>query len=226
MEKIKKWFSTKTGKVVGVIALLMILGAVASSGDKKSPSSASAQPAVATPAPIDPAKLAADKARLAELKTKFTYKYDEFNKVGWYMAKSQNPSNLFDDQVLMVEVNNTGYAYLEDQYYGNDWIFHTRLDVKVGDDVYQTEDIPTYDKNNAQNNTAGKVWEDISYVNGKDNGVIKAIGESGDQTVKVRFDGGSNVYDFTLAKRDQQAIEDAYELSNLIKETGDTGTQS
>lgn len=224
MEKIKKWFGTTTGKVVGVIAILMIIGAVSGSDDKKSPSSGSTKSTVATAAPVDPVKLEADKARLAELKKKFDYKYDEFEKKGWYMAKTQAVANIYNSQMLGVHVNNVGYAYLEDQYYGSDWIFHTRTEVKIGEAIYKTDDIQTYDDNNSTNNSGGSVWENISYTAERDNGIIKAIAESEDQPVKVRFAGGSGgVKDFTLTKRDQQAIKDAYELSNLIKSTGDTG---
>lgn len=227
MEKIKKWFGTNTGKVVGVLAVLMIIGAVSSSDDKKSPSSGSTKSTVATAAPVDSAKLAADKARLAELKTKFNYKYDEFEKKGWYEAKSQVVANTWNSQMLKVNVNNAGYAYLEDQYYGDDWLFHTRAEVKIGDAIYKTDDVETFDPNNSQNNSGGSVWENISYTAGRDNGIIKAIAESGDTPVKVRYTGGrEGVKDFTLTKRDQQAIKDAYELSNLIIETGDTGVTS
>jgi hypothetical protein len=41
--------------------------------------------------------------------------------------------------------------------------------------------------------------------------------------VKVRFNGDHGVKDFTLSKRDQQAIKDAYQLSDLITKVGDTG---
>jgi hypothetical protein len=174
--------------------------------------------------PVDPAKIEADKKQLADLKTKFNYDYDEFEKKGWYEAKTQVVANTFDKKMLRVRVNNVGYAYLEDQYYGDDWIFHTHVEVKIGDAVYKSEDIASYDPNNSRHNSSGSVWEAISYTGGKDNGIIKAIAESGDAPIKVRFTGGEGVSDFTLAKRDQQAIKDAYQLSNLIKSTGDTGT--
>lgn len=227
MEKVKKFFATTTGKVIGIFIILVIVGGIASSDDKKSPSSGSTKLTVATAAPVDPAKLAADKARLAELKTKFNYKYDEFEKKGWYEAKSQVASTTFNSQVLEVRVNNAGYSYLEDRYYGDDWLFHTRAEVKIGDAIYKTDDIQTYDDNNSSWNSGGHVWESISYTAGRDNGIIKAIAESGDQPIKVRFTGGSDgVKDFTLTERDRQAIKNAYELSNLIISTGDTGTTS
>ncbi len=224
MENIKKFLSTTKGKVIGVIFVLVVLGMVSGATEKKSSSGESPKTATATAAPVDPAKLAADKTRLAELKTKFNYKYDEFEKKGWYEAKSQIVANTFNSQVLQVMVNNAGYSYLQDRYYGDDWLFHTRAEVKIGDAIYKTDDIQTYDDNNSSWNSGGSVWESISYTAGRDNGIIKAIAESGDTPVKVRFTGGSSgVKDFTLTERDRQAIKNAYELSNLIISTGDTG---
>ncbi len=218
------WFKKPWGIVLIVVLGIMVLGAISGATEKKSSSGESPKTATATAAPVDPAKLATDKARLAELKTKFNYKYDEFEKKGWYEAKSQVVANTFNTQMLKVNVNNKGYSYLEDQYYGDDWLFHTHVEVKIGDAIYKSDDVETFDPNNSQNNSGGSVWENISYTADRDNGIIKAIAESGDTPIKVRYTGGSGgVKDFTLTKRDQQAIKDAYELSNLIISTGDTG---
>ena len=176
--------------------------------------------AIANPVPVDPAVLEADKKRLTVLKTKFNYKYDEFEKIGWYENKNQTSENSWNRKLLRVLVNSEGYAYLEDRYYGDDWIFHTYAKVIVGGETYESTSISITDSNNSEYNGSGSVWERISYTGGRDNGIIKAIAESGDNAVKVRFVGNQSVSDFVLADRDQQAIKDAYELSELIKKIG------
>ncbi|MFA6430451.1 MAG: hypothetical protein WC229_00975 [Candidatus Paceibacterota bacterium] len=163
----------------------------------------------------------ADKERLEVLKKNFNYDYDEFEKKGWYQHKDQIANNSFDRTFLKVIVNSSGYSYLADQYYGDDWIFHTRVEVLVGDKKYQTSDIPFYDPNSSHTNGSGSVWELISYTADRDNGIIKAIVENSDDTVKVRFTGGEGIKDITLSKKDQQAIKDSYELARLIKEASD-----
>jgi hypothetical protein len=225
MEKFKKMFATRKRKIIGVIVVLFILTVIIPSfSDQKTSSSETKTTAQITPSiPIDPAILEANKKQLADLKTKFNYKYDEFEKKGWYEAKTQNVDNTFNTQMLKVHINNVGYAYIEDQYYGDDWIFHTRIEVKIGDAIYKSEDIQSYDPNNVRTNTGGVVWETISYTGDKDNGIFKAIANSGDTVIKVRFAGDRGVKDFTLSKRDQQAIKDAYQLSDLIKKVGDNG---
>jgi hypothetical protein len=209
--------------IIATISILVVIGIIGSgwSGSASAPASGLVSNTQATPMPVDPAVLAADKSRLAELKTKFNYTYDEFEKKGWYENKSQVVASTWNKKILRVRVNNSGYAYLEDQYYGDNWIFHTRVEMKIGSAIYKSDDIPSYDPNNATSNSGGSVWETISYTNDRDNGIIEAIAKSGDAPVLVRFAGDHGVFDFTLATRDRQAIKDSYELSTLIRELGD-----
>lgn len=213
--------TVKIQKIVGVAILVVFAGwLMVSTFSNSVETSKTTAPETEVSAPLDPVALEAGKKRLAELKTKFSYEYDEFQKTGWYSAKSQVVGNTFDDAVLRIHVNHVGYMYISDQYYGDNWIFHTHVEVKVGDTLYKSADIPSYDPSNTTNNSSGSVWEFISYTNGRDNGIINAIAKSGDTSIKVRFSGGQGVHDFTLTKRDQQAIKDAYELSELIKKIG------
>ncbi|MES2023111.1 MAG: hypothetical protein V4439_00310 [Patescibacteria group bacterium] len=171
-------------------------------------------------APLDPATLKAYKERLEILKRNFNYDYDEFEKDGLYIHKNQTTDNSYNRNYLSVTVGSDGNLCLESNYFGEDWIFHTRVQVKIGDTVYETENISISDPNNLENNGSGSVWEKILYTNGRDNGIIKAIAESGDAIIKVRFTGGSGLKDITLSKKDQQAIKDSYEIADLIRKVG------
>lgn len=177
----------------------------------------------ATDVSLDPATRKIMEDRLVVLKKNFNYKYDEFEKKGWYTHKDQTVQNSYNRNYLGVMVNNVGYAYLESNYYGSSWIFHTGVEVKIGDTVHKTEDIPSYDKNNVRTVLSGDVSEIISYTSGKDNGVLQAIATSGENVVRVRFSGNENIKDITLSQKDKQAIKDSYELFELIKKLGDTG---
>lgn len=172
-------------------------------------------------AKVNAAQLEENKKRLAVLKKNFKYKEDEFNKTGWYTHKNQTVDNSWNRKCLKAHVNSNGYIYLEDQYYSEDWIFHSRIEVKIGDNIYKSEDVPTYSEDNKTENSSGSVWENVSYTGDKDNGIIKAIAESVDKPVKVRFIGREYYSDFTLSNKDKQAIKDSYELSNLIKKIGE-----
>jgi hypothetical protein len=154
------------------------------------------------------------------LKKNFVYKKDEFNNIGWYIQKSQTVDASWNRKCLKTHVNSDGYIYLEDQYYADDWIFHTSIQVKIGDSIYNSEVIETFNANNKTENSGGSVWENINYTDGKDNGIIKAIASNVGKEVKVRFNGKEYYSDFTLSTRDKQAIKESYELSELIKKVG------
>lgn len=158
-----------------------------------------------------------NKKRLGVLKKNFKFKQDEFNNVGWYTHKYQTVENTWNRKCLITHVNSTGYIYLESQYYADDWLFQTRIEVKIGDKIFKSEDVPTYSDDHKTENSGSSIWENISYTGDKDNGIIKAIAESGDIPVKVRFIGKYH-YDFTLSSKDKQTIKDSYELSQLIKQ--------
>lgn len=158
-----------------------------------------------------------NKKRLGVLKKNFKFKQDEFNNVGWYTHKYQTVENIWNRKCLKTRVSSTGYIYFESHYYADDWLFHTRIEVKIGDKIFKSEDVPTYSDDNRTENSGGSIWENVSYTGDNDNGIIKAIAESGDTPVKVRFIGKYYYDDFTLSSKDKQAIKDSYELSQLIK---------
>lgn len=153
------------------------------------------------------------KARMELLKKNFKYKYDEFKKIGFYSHKNQYTNR----KCLITTINSEGYIYLTSLYHADNWIFHTRIEVKIGDQIYKSGEVPTYNEDNITQNDGGYVWEQVRYMNEIDNGIIKAISESGKNEIKVRFIGGKFHNDITLNKKDKQAIIDSYELSQLIK---------
>lgn len=157
-----------------------------------------------------------DEIRFKELVKNFDYKKDEFSGKGWYRHKIHNLNNILHKNCLFVHVNSTGYYYLEDQYYDTDWIFHTKIEVKIGNTVYRSKEIPTYNEDNVTENYGGYVWENISYTSGGDKGIVKAIAENDTVKIKVRFIGRQYNSDFTLSEKDKKAIKESYELSCLI----------
>lgn len=152
---------------------------------------------------------------IARLKAKFNFKKDEFDNSGWYTHKIFGSSSNYR-KTLKTHVNESGYIYLESQWYDEDWLFHTNVQVKVNDIVYKSDVIETYDKNNVRQNDGGVVWENISYINNGDNGIIQAIAVS-EGTVKIRFEGREFRRDITLPEKDRQAIKECYALAQALK---------
>lgn len=208
----KPWYKKTWVIVVGVFLLLILIGNFAGGSKQTSNVNSTNLENVK----VDSSKIFTTKDSMDLVKTKsnFSYKNDEFQKVGWYTHKLENTSNR---NTLMAKVNSTGYIYLEDQFYGEDWIFHTHVEVKIGDNIYKSDDVKGSD--NERENSGGDVWETITYSNGKDNGILQAIAENSDKQIKVRFVGDQHISDFILSTSDKNIIRDSYNLSNLIKKS-------
>ncbi|MGR6086881.1 MAG: hypothetical protein ACU4F9_01780 [Arcticibacter sp.] len=151
-----------------------------------------------------------------KLKASFKYKYDDIREIGWYTHNSQNGSKTWYRSCLLIHVRNDGYMYMEDQYYADEWLFHESITVKIGDSLYFSETVPTYDSSNKTQNDGGKIWENISYTDA-DNYILKAIAEAGDQEVKIRFNGREYISDKILSSTDKKAIKEGYALSEALK---------
>lgn len=153
--------------------------------------------------------------RIKKVATNFKLEQDEFSDNGWYTHKvwqqgypSKNGLSCF--------VNTKGFIYLVSHYYGDDWIFQEKSIVKIGDQIMETQNVPSYDDNNKKDNSGGSVWETLNYMQSED--ILKAISHAGDKPIKVRLEGRQNIKDFTLSKIDQRAIADSYKLAQLIQQ--------
>lgn len=155
-----------------------------------------------------------NKKAFENLKRKFTYKKDEFKDIGFYTHKTWG-KNWKNRCTLTSDVNSSGYVWLNSNYSREDWLFHTRIIVKIGDETIRSEEVPTYSDNHRTDNAGGRVWEVITYND--DKGILKAIAENSDKKIKVRFEGDKYYHDVTLSSKDKLALKDCYELGQLIK---------
>lgn len=174
--------------------------------------------------------------KLKLLKAKFTFSKDEFKDIGWYTHRNESREEQetirtpgypavtlkkywFEGSHLATRVNSKGYIYLKSYYWGRDWLFHTRVRVKIGDSVLTSDTIPSYSDDNIRESSGGKVWETIHFTRGRGNGILEAIANNVEKVIKVRFEGDKYYDDMTLSQGDKEAIRDSWELSKLIKTT-------
>jgi hypothetical protein len=153
---------------------------------------------------------------LARLKKKFVFKADKIYGGGWYTHRSQTVDDTFNRTYLYAPVNDKGDVYLETQYYGDDWIFHTQVVVRIGSDVLESASIPSYDPAISHDNSGGSVWEHIAFTDGRDHGILEAIARNADKPILVRLVGKYDK-EFSLSARDKYAIRDSFELAILLR---------
>ena len=118
---------------------------------------------------------------------------------------------------LKAHVREDGFIYLESQWYGKDWIFHSHIKVKVGQLLLSSPKVESYNKYNKQQYSGDTFWENVYYLESGDNGIIQAIADSTAKPVKVRFEGRKFHRDTYLTPEEKQSIRESHELSEVLK---------
>ncbi|AEI50465.1 hypothetical protein [Runella slithyformis] len=179
---------------------------------------------IAEPIPLTKPKVisvrAGEKAfyqkKLAGMTNNFTLDKDDFQDKGWYTHKNFG-KKAAGRKTLKAHVREDGFICLESQWYGNDWIFHNHIKVRVGSLILSSPKVETYDRNNKQESTGSHYWENIYYRETGDNGIIQAIADSTSKPVKVRFEGRKFNHDIVLTHEEKRSLKESHELSEILK---------
>ena len=173
----------------------------------------------ATARVVDSVALRADRRALDLLKRQFTFKRDEVRGGGTYtpLATSKGRATR-----LHCTVTAAGAGALFTVYGGEDWLFHDRAIVRIGDDVLQTSSVPTSaDQNYQKALNNGRVAEIVVFAGGsQDGGVMRAIAAADTETIRVRLEGRQRQHDFTLSDASRRSIRNCVRLVDLIKAVG------
>jgi hypothetical protein len=141
------------------------------------------------------------------LKSGFLFEKDpEYDDIGKYVDRQQKLENKLQRSYIRISVNEMGELSLASVYYGSHAIHHSRLKVsKAGGDYTETQDIPFDGGTNYSFVDLGMTTEVVTYVNGKDNGVIQFIYNNKDATLKAEYAGGKK-YNITISQGDKNAL--------------------
>lgn len=145
------------------------------------------------------------------------FKPDEIEGGGWYGHVNQTTENSWNRNYLDAPVNATGRVYLRSNFYGDTWIFHEKLVVRVGETRLESGVIPGYSDQNHRTNSGGSVWETLHFTLVSDGGIMDAIAAAPEATVRVRFQGDENYHDIVLSSRDKRAIAESVEFGNVLR---------
>ncbi|WP_428662579.1 hypothetical protein [Runella sp.] len=156
------------------------------------------------------------KKKLAKMIGSFTFTKDDFQDKGWYTHMDFG-KKAAGRKTLKAHVREDGFIYLESQWYGNDWIFHNQVKVRVGSLILSSPKVETSSKYNKQAGTGNNFWENVYYLETGDNGIIQAIADSTSKPVKVRFEGRKFNHDIVLTAEEKQSIKASHELSEVLK---------
>lgn len=152
-------------------------------------------------------------AIVKSLKSKFVKKEDEFNKSIFFYHKDIYSKYFLNRNTIYACIREDGTYYLVSNYYGEDWVFHQSIQVKIDDLVLSTEELPYNSDASFRDNKGGVVWEVNNYV--KNNNILKQIHDYGkESTVKIRFQGRQRYHDATLSTKDKNAIIESVKFAD------------
>jgi len=155
--------------------------------------------------------------QVTELEKMFEKEKTEYDRYTQYIHKMQNFQRRWNQSFIQLHLDERGELYISSNYYGEQWLNHIGL--RVYDGVFQakTDTIGITDPNNHHSEFMNTHWEKVSYLNGKDNGVIQFIADNSERNLKAVF-LGKRMYFIVLEKFDKQAVKDALALSNALKQ--------
>ncbi len=156
------------------------------------------------------------KLQLAELEKNFVREKTEFDRYTQFVHKRQQFQRRWNKSFIQIYLDERGVIYISSNYYGEQSLDHTGIRVYDGDLQAKTETIPLNTPLNHQSDFLNTKWEKVSYMDGKDNGVIQFIADHADLNLKAVFLGKRHYY-IILESYDKQAFVEALALSKALK---------
>lgn len=154
---------------------------------------------------------------IAGLEQNFVKEKTEFDRYTQYIHKRQEFKRRWNKSFIQVYLDERGELYISSNYYGEQWLDHTGIRVYDGDLQAKTGNIELNSPLNHHSDFMDTKWEKVSYMNGKDDGVIEFIAQHADRNLKAVF-LGKRYYYIILEDYDKQAIIDALHLSKALKQ--------
>jgi len=152
------------------------------------------------------------------LKQNFIFEKDEdYDEIGKYISKQQKIENNVQKSYIRCGVNERGEMYLASVYYGVNPINHSRLKISSPDGKYtETENIPRDGGLNYAFTDLGATSEIVTYMKGKDGGVIQFICDHHNEKLKAEYLGDKKTYAFIIATNDKNAVVETNELAIVL----------
>lgn len=160
----------------------------------------------------------------SDVKDKFYVVNDKMENRKIYIHKNLANKDFIDDSDIELDFKRTGLLtkiiqsknstkiYFISNFYREDWIFHTRIKVKIGELSKQTSPV----KGRREVTTDGEIIETNYYGLDSDILILKWIADNYTKDIKVRFYGKDYYDDFIVSMDQKLAIKETYDLYKLL----------
>lgn len=158
-------------------------------------------------------------AKSDSLKKNFVFEKDPtYDDVGKFIAKKQVLEKNLQKSYIRCNVNERGEMYLASVYYGANPINHNQLKITSPDGGFtETDIIPRDGGLNYTFKDMGTTTEVVSYMKGKDGGVIQFICDRQHDKLKAEYLGGKS-YSFQMTAADKEAVAEINELATVLSD--------
>lgn len=165
--------------------------------------------------------IALTKAAFEQIKAEYAFEKDEqYQDIGIYTIKSQDPRRNTDRTYIRAQVDELGRMTLISCYRGDSYIHHDWLKLSVGEVYVDTPE--SNDRHEFED--LGVYYEWLSFINGNDGGAAAFIHANKDADIRYTLyrktgpDSSRPVYrNLKLTKDDRYAIAKLYDLSQVLK---------
>jgi hypothetical protein len=145
-------------------------------------------------------------------------KNPQYDDIGKYYRKSQKLENNLQRSYIRSGVNELGSMELASVYHGGQAIRHTGLKVSGSQGEYaETEVIPHDGGLNYSFTDLNTTTEVVTYLNGKDKGVILFIYNNIKNPLKAEYTGGKK-YRISISQVDKDAIISTFDFSVILSD--------
>ena len=153
------------------------------------------------------------------MKPGFVFEKDTaYDDVGKYMDKSQRIEIRLQSSYVRTIVNELGEMLLSSVYYGSRPIHHSQLKVSKANGEYaETQTIPYDGGTNYSFVDGGMTTEVVTYMKGKDSGVIQFIYNNKESVLKAEL-MGKEKYTFTISAVDKNALVKTFDFAVVLSD--------
>ena len=158
-------------------------------------------------------------AQAEAMKPGFLFEKDpKYDDTGKYIDKSQRVEAKLQTSYIRTSVNELGEIQLSSVYYGSRPIHHSRLKVSKSNGEYAETEIIPYDGGmNYSFVDGGMTTEVVTYIQGKDNGVIQFIYNNEESALKAEYLGKES-YAFTISASDKNVLVKIFDFAAVLSD--------
>lgn len=153
-----------------------------------------------------------------DLQNRFRLPQDDQAAVRYFEHAFMHQDDLYRKTYLTAILREDGEAFLQSHYASERGLYHTRIEIEIDGNVWESTRISTLDQRNQRSQVGGYTVEEITFDEPADQAMLPTLAARADQPLRVKYvAGGSFVKEEPLPEAFRMVIRDVYLMSQLIR---------